>query len=469
MNDEAARESRILGEYLERTPRSAQRHDEARGLFPSGIVHDSRRTWPYGLYVERALGSRKWDIDGNEYVDYYGGHGALLLGHQHPKVVEAAQTQLRKGMHFAAGHELQIEWARLIQELIPSAERVRFTSSGTEATHLAIRLARASSGKGKIVRFVSHFHGWHDHAAFGVKEHLDGTPTAGVLPEVAANVILIKPNDVAGIARVLAGRSDVAAVMIEPVGASSGAIPTPPAVLRELREITLRHGVLLIFDEVVTGFRVAPGGAQALYGIMPDLTTLAKIVAGGMPGGVVAGRKDILDWLDYEASAAAGRERIAHEGTHNAHPVSAAAGIATLKLIRDTDACARASASAEQLRAGMNAVLEDEGVPWAVYGVHSFFNFFTNPDNHEIRPTTFDAQAVPSEWFKADKRERLLAKMRLAMLVHGIDLKSWRGGIVSSAHTQADIDLTLEAWQRSLLALKEEGDLPQTAEATLAQ
>ena len=469
MNTETARESLILGSYLERTPRSARRHDEARGLLPSGIVHDARRTWPYGLYVDRAMGSRKWDIDGNEYVDYYGGHGALLLGHQHPKVVEAVQAQLRKGMHFAAGHELQIEWARLIQELIPSAERVRFTSSGTEATLLAMRLARASTGKGKIVRFATHFHGWHDHVAFGVKEHLDGTPTVGVLADVAANVILIKPNDVAGVARVLGERSDVAAVIIEPVGSSSGAIPTPPAFLRELREITFRHGVLLIFDEVVTGFRVSPGGAQALYGIMPDLTTLAKIVAGGMPGGAVAGRKDILDWLDHEASAAAGRERIAHEGTHNAHPVSAAAGIATLKLIRDTDACARASASAGQLRAGMNTVLEEEGVPWAVYGVHSFFNFFTNPENREIRPTAFDAQAVPIEWFKPDKREHLLAKMRLAMLVYGIDLKSWRGGIVSSAHTQADVDLTLEAWRRSLRALKEEGDLPQTAKATLAQ
>lgn len=469
MNAETTRESLILGSYLERTPRSAQRHDEARGLLPSGIVHDARRTWPYGLYVDRAMGSRKWDIDGNEYVDYHGGHGALLLGHQHPKVVAAVQAQLRKGMHFAAGHELQIEWAHLIQELIPSAERVRFTSSGTEATLLAMRLARASTGKGKIVRFQTHFHGWHDHVAFGVKEHLDGTPTVGVLADVAANVILIKPNDVAGVARVLDERRDVAAVIIEPVGSSSGAIPTPPAVLRELREITFRHGVLLIFDEVVTGFRVSPGGAQALYGVMPDLTTLAKIVAGGMPGGAVAGRKDILDWLDHEASASAGRERIAHEGTHNAHPVSAAAGIATLKLIRDTDACARASASAGQLRAGMNTVLEEEGVPWAVYGVHSFFNFFTNPENHEIRPTTFDAQAVPIEWFKSDKRERLLAKMRLAMLVHGIDLKSWRGGIVSSAHTQADIDSTLEAWRRSLRALKEEGDLPQTAEATRAQ
>jgi glutamate-1-semialdehyde 2,1-aminomutase len=469
MNATAKRESKILGEYLERTPRSARLHEEARELFPSGIVHDSRRTWPYGLYVDHAMASRKWDVDGNEYVDYYGGHGALLLGHQHPKVVAAAQAQLQKGMHFAAGHELQNEWAGLIKELMPSAERVRFTSSGTEATHLAIRLARASSGKGKIVRFVSHFHGWHDHVAFGVKAHLDGTPTVGVLPDVAANVILVNPNDVAGVERVLASRSDVAAVMIEPVGASSGAIPTSPAVLRELREITRRHGVWLIFDEVVTGFRVAPGGVQALHGVVPDITTLAKIVAGGMPGGAVAGRKEVLDWLDHDASAAAGRERIAHEGTHNAHPVSAAAGIATLKVIRDTDACERASAAAEKIRTGMNVILEEEGVPWAVYGVHSFFNFFTNPGNHDIRPTTFDAHTAPIEWFKTDKREDLLAKMRLAMLVYGIDLKSWRGGIVSSAHTQADVDLTLSAWRRSLRALKEEGDLPQTAEATLAQ
>ncbi len=243
------------------------------------------------------------------------------------------------------------------------------------------------------MRFAKHFHGWHDHVAFGVKAHLDGTPTVGVLPDVAVNVILVKPNDVAGVERVLAENSDVAALMIEPIGASSGAVPTSPAVLRELREITRRHGVLLIFDEVVTGFRVAPGGVQALHGVVPDLTTLAKIVAGGMPGGAVAGSRKVLDWLDFEASAAAGRERIAHEGTHNAHPVSAAAGIATLKVIRDTDACARASAAAAKVRAGMNEILEEEGVPWAVYGVHSFFNFYTNPENREMRPTTFNAEA----------------------------------------------------------------------------
>lgn len=460
MNDSASRESLILGTYLERTPGSARRHDQGRELFPSGIVHDNRRTWPYGLYVERAAGSRKWDVDGNEYVDYYGGHGSLLLGHQPPEVVQATREQLDKGMHFAAGHELMLEWGRLVRELMPAIERIRFTASGTEATHMAIRLARATTGKPKLLRFAKHFHGWHDHVAFGVKEHLDGTPTVGVLSDVASNVILVKPNDVAAVERVLAERDDIAAVIIEPIGASSGAIPTPPEVLRQLREITRQRGVLLVFDEVVTGFRIAPGGAQGLYGVKPDLTTLAKILAGGMPGGAVGGRKDLLDWLDHEASAAAGRERIAHEGTHNAHPVCAAAGVATLKMIRDTDACERASATAARLRGGFNEILEAEGVPWAVYGEHSFFNFFTNPENRPIRPSTFDAAAVPVEWFTADKRERLLAKMRLGMLVHGIDLKSWRGGIVSAAHTEADVEWTLDAWRKTLRALKAEGDLP---------
>jgi glutamate-1-semialdehyde 2,1-aminomutase len=459
MSATTARESLILGTYLERTPGSARRHEEARSLFPSGIVHDNRRTWPYGLYVTHAAGSRKWDVDGNEYVDYYGGHGSMLLGHQHPEVVAATRAQLDKGMHFAAGHDLMLQWGRLIQELMPSMERIRFTASGTEATHMAIRLARASTGKPKLLRFVKHFHGWHDHVAFGVKEHLDGTPTVGVLSDVADNVILVKPNDVAAVDRVLSERNDIAALIIEPIGASSGAIPTSPDVLKQLREVTRHRGVLLVFDEVVTGFRIAPGGAQGLYGVKPDLTTLAKIVAGGMPGGAVGGRKDILDWLDHEASSAAGRERIAHEGTHNAHPLSAAAGIATLKLIRDTDACERASATAARLRAGFNQILEDEGVPWSVYGEHSFFNFFTNPENRPLRPSTFDAARVPIEWFKGDKREDLLAKMRLGMLSQGIDLKGWRGGIVSAAHTEADLDWTLDAWRKTLRTLKAEGDL----------
>ncbi len=459
MNVATARVSAIVDAYRQRTQRSAACYQEALNLLPSGIVHDSRRTWPYGIYVDRAQGSRKWDIDGNEYIDYYGGHGSLLLGHQHPAVIAAAQAQLQKGMHFAASHELELEWARLICEMVPSAERVRFTASGTEATHLAMRLARAASGKGKIIRFQGNFHGWHDHVAFGNKDHLDGLPTPGVLPEVVSGIILVRINDMAEVERLLSTRDDIGAVLIEPLGTSSGAVPTPPALLRTLREITQRHGVYLIFDEVVSGFRASPGGLQAALNVIPDLTTLAKVLAGGMPGGAVVGRKEILGWLDFEMSAAAKHERISHQGTHNGHAVCAAAGIATLKLIRDTDVCAQATAMANALRKGMNEVLEAEGVPWAMYGEYSFFHFFTNPGNHPIKPTAFDAHAVPVEWFKGEKRERMLQKLVLGLMINGVDPKSWRGGLVSAAHTSDDIQFTVDAWRKTLRALKAEGEL----------
>ena len=460
-------ETTIEEAYRARTPRARELAQKARNVLPSGIVHDSRRTWPYSIYGDRGQGAHKWDIDGNEYVDYYGGHGALLLGHQHPEVVAAVQRQLGKGMHLAAANELELEWASLIQQMIPSAERVRFTSSGTEATQLAMRLARASSGRSRIVRFQSHFHGWHDQVSFGVNDHLDGTPSVGVLQQVADNTTLVPPNDVAAVERVIAERGDVAAVMIEPAGSSSGAIPTPPEVLGALREITAKHGVVLIFDEVVTGFRVSPGGAQALYGVTPDLTTMAKILAGGMPGGAVGGRRDILEWLDFEAAAALQRERISHQGTHNGHPLAAAAGTTTLKIIRDTDACAKATATASVLRARLNEVLEEEGVPWAIYGEHSFFHIYPNPKGQPLRPTRFDASTLTLDSFKG-RNERTLDKMRLAMLVNGVDLKGWRGGIVSAAHTDADVQLTVDAWRKSLRMLKAEGDLPQTRAKTPA-
>jgi glutamate-1-semialdehyde 2,1-aminomutase len=375
---------------------------------------------------------------------------------------------------------------------VPSVEHVRFTSSGTEATQLAMRLARAYTGRTQIVRFQTHFHGWHDQVSFGVHDHLDGSPGAGVLREVGNHTALMRPNAVADIEQLLTSRKNVAAVMIEPIGSSSGMIPTPPEVLGALREMTRRHNVLLIFDEVVTGFRLAPGGAQEFYGVIPDLTTMAKIVAGGMPGGVVGGRKDILGWLDFEASAAAKREFINHHGTHNAHPVSAAAGIATLKIIKGFPSahpsprprgagaagapairgssssqpagegapgpCEKASATAARLRSGMNEVLEAEGVPWAVYGEHSFFHIHSNPRGDAIRPTAFDASTITIDALKG-KNEPMLGKLRLAMLNNGVDLKGTRGGIVSAAHTEADVELTLHAWRKALRALREEGEL----------
>jgi len=317
MPDTLTTNSPIIAAYRAATPGSAAASEKASRLFPSGVTHDSRYIEPYGLYISRAQGPRKWDVDGNCYVDYFGGHGALLLGHCYPKVVEAVNRQIERGTHFGASHETEIAWAEWVLKLVPSAERVRFTSSGTEATLMAVRLARAFTGKSKLIRFKHHFHGWHDHMTSGYASHFDGSPTPGVLSGVAGGLLLAEQNDAEGLARLLDENDDIAAAIIEPTGAHGARLPIDPPFLTALRELTRRHGVVLIFDEVVTGFRVSPGGAQAEYGIRPDLTTLAKILAGGLPGGAVAGRKDILDLLDFQVTKAptARRSRIRAHST----------------------------------------------------------------------------------------------------------------------------------------------------------
>jgi len=451
--------SSILDEYVRRTVRSRQLAEEARTCFPSGITHDARYFRPHPFYVERASGSRKWDVDGNEYVDYVGGHGALLLGHAHPEVSEAVRQQVPLGTHYGACHELELGWAKSIQRLLPSAELVRFTSSGTEATMLAFRLARAFSGKQKIVRFTTHFHGWQDHAAFGVASHHDGTPTPGVLPELAENVLLCPPDDLQKLADLFAQRNDIAAIIMEPTGATWGQIPLLPQVLTELRELSSRHGVLLIFDEVVTGFRCSPGGAQGLFGITPDLTTLAKILAGGFPGGAIVGRRDIMELLDPDACQSSGREKIPHQGTFNANPVSATAGITALGIVAESDACHRASQYAAQLRDALNRVIGSEGLDWSVYGTFSGFHIFMNPDHEAITVADLDEGRVNFRKIKAASGSPAAANLRLGLLVQGVDISGWPGGITSAVHGDDDLQRTVAAFEETIRAMKQSGDL----------
>jgi glutamate-1-semialdehyde 2,1-aminomutase len=459
MLDSPTTNSPIIAAYRAATPGSAAASAKAARLFPSGITHDSRYLEPYGLYIDRAKGPRKWDVDGNGYVDYFGGHGALLLGHCHPKVVTAVHEQIERGTHFGASHEREIAWAEWIMRLVPSAERVRFTSSGTEATLMALRLARAFSGKSKIIRFKHHFHGWHDHMTSGFASHFDGTPTTGVLADVAGNVLLAEQNDTAGLARLLERYDNIAAAIIEPTGAHGARLPIDPLFLQRLRDLTRQHGVLLIFDEVVTGFRVAPGGAQAEYGIIPDLTTFAKIMAGGLPGGAVAGRKDILDLLDFQVMRSADREKINHPGTFNANPLSAAAGVAALEIVGTTDACARANRFAESLRRRVNEVLEEEKIPWAAYGTFSMFHIFTNPEREAITPTRFDPHAQPTESLAGKRQTGLVDKLRLAMMVNGVDLSGSPGGLVSATHEAPELDDTIRAFRDSMRMLRQEGEI----------
>lgn len=445
--------STIVAAYRDKTPGSAALAAEAADAFPSGITHDSRHLDPYGMYVERAQGSHKWDVDGNEYIDYFGGHGALLLGHNHPDVVAAIHQAMDQGSHFGANHPYEVRWAQAVQRLMPGAERLRFTASGTEATHLALRLARAHTGRSKVVRLDVHFHGWHDHMTGSA----DSNAAPGVLPGISENVVLIPPGDVDALAAALAG-DDVAAVIFEPTGAYFGVIPLASDYLFKARELTEKHGTVLVFDEVVTGFRVSPGGAQGHYGVTPDLTTLAKILAGGLPGGAVAGRKAILDGLDFAAAKNSGVEKIQHQGTFNANPVSAAAGTAALDIIATTDACDKASASAATLRGAFNEALSETGVPWAAYGEFSTVHLFTNPQGLDVDPQNFDPFVYRYDQIKREKSE-VVRKLRLAMVVNGVDLNGAASCMLSAVHSDDDLAKTADAFRASLAMLKEDGEV----------
>lgn len=441
--------SRIERDYSAATPGSAKLSRQAEEVLPSGIVHDSRHIRPYGIFADRASGAHKWDVDGNRYIDFFGGHGALLLGHNRVEVSTAISGQLVKGTHFAACSPLEARWARLIRDMVPSAEKVRFHASGSEATQMALRLARAHTGRGRIMRFFHHYHGWQDDMTTGYASHFNGSAPIGVPQAVADQTVAVDPYDEEAVRGLLDPDNDIAAVILEPLGAATGKVPLDRSFLARLREWTAASGTLLIFDEVITGFRISPGGVQAAAGITPDITTLAKIVAGGLPGGAVAGRSDVMDGLDFEVSARRGREKIYHPGTFNACPVSAAAGIATLEIIRDTDVCAYASHQADVLRAGMNRALRDMGMPWVAYGESSAIHLYMGDAPFEPRQLGRIGLHVQPE-----DAARLL---RLALNLEGVDFAGWPGGLTSAAHSPDDIEATIAAFTNSLVRLKQGG------------
>jgi glutamate-1-semialdehyde 2,1-aminomutase len=451
--------SKIEAEYRARTRRSAELYERARKVIPAGLTHDSRTLLPYPIYAARASGSRKWDVDGNEYVDYFGGHGALLLGHGHPAVLEAIREQAQLGTHWGASHELEVRWAELVNRLIPCAQRVRFTGSGTEASHLALRLARAFTKKPKVIRFVGHFHGWHDGVTAGAMSHFEGGVPVGIPASLVEQTILLPADDAHRVAEILKTRDDVAAVMLEPSGASWGQVPLPEGFLAEVREITRAHGVILIFDEVITGFRWSRGGAQQRYRITPDMCVLAKIVAGGLPGGAVAGRADIMDQLDAGAAREAGREKVGHQGTFNANPLSSAAAVAMLSIIEEEDVCARAERTAAEIRDGMRRILVEECVAWGIYGEASAFHVFQNPKRTAIDPATFDAAKPGFAGLKGARNPDLAYRLRVALLANGVDIMGAPGGLVSAAHGPREVALTLEAFRTSVRWMKAEGDV----------
>jgi glutamate-1-semialdehyde 2,1-aminomutase len=430
---------------------SRKLHEQARALFPNGVTHDLRHLEPFPVYVERAKGGHKWDVDGHELIDYWSGHGSLLLGHSHPAVVEAVQRQMARSTHPGACHELEVEWGQQVARLVPSAEKLRFVSSGTEATLMALRLARIHTGKPRVLKFAGHFHGWHDFLIPGADLPAGGA-VPGIPGEVSAHTVIVPPNDPDAVERALAGDLQIGCVILEPTGGHFGAVPVRGDFLRALREVTTRHGRLLIFDEVITGFRVSPGGAQGHYGVTPDLTTLAKILAGGLPGGCLAGRADVLAALEFRP----GKAKMKHPGTFNANPLSAAAGVATLQLVGTGEPTRRANETARLLRRGLNAVFAERGLDWVAYGEFSGFKLV--PGYQGPRPAGDDFIPYGGAPDKLDgpKDARLVQGFRRAMLLHGVDLPGL-SGMTTAAHTEEDVARTVAAVAGAVALLREEG------------
>ncbi len=437
--------------FAEAAQASGKIHAEAARVIAGGMTHDARFVLPFPLAIERAAGPLKWDPDGNEYVDYVVGHGALLLGHAHPAMVEAVRDQVGRGTHYGAAHRSEVEWAGLVCDLVPSAERIRFTSSGTEAVMLAARVARSFTRRRVIVKFHLHFHGWSELGIVGATEPYEVPPSTGLTEAMTSDIVSLPAHDREVIEQRLS-QGDVAAVIVEPSGAHFGQVPLDDGFLAFLRTVTERHDTLLIFDEVITGFRWAPGGAQERFGITPDLTTLAKVLGGGLPAGAVAGRAEVFERLELRGDPDWDRyEHVFHPGTFNANPLSAAAGIATLKLVASAEPTARADDVAASLRDGMSEVIQRLGVPGRVYGESSVFHIFLGPEP------------------PADRRDEALESMRGpvgrdlrgALLTNGVDLLR-ASGMTSSVHGDAEIERTVSAFERALEELATVGKIPGT-------
>ena len=428
-------------------PRSHALFGEASAVLPGGLAHDSRVADPFPLYMARAEGARKWDVDGNEYIDYWMGHGALVMGHAYQPVVDGVCRQMALGTHLGACHELEVRWAQQVQALVPCAERVRFCSSGTEATLLAMRLARAHTGRERILRFHDHFHGWHEYATTGIRAPYATTGAPGTPDAVGRSLAVVSDGGLDAVAAALAA-GDVAAVILEPTGASWCTVPLAPAFVEQLRALTAETDTLLVFDEVITGFRLAPGGAQEVLGITPDLCALAKALGGGLPAAAIAGRADVLELL---SPAGRGGVKVPHAGTFNANPLSAAAGLAALEALATGAPQRAADRAADRLRNGFNRVLAELEIAGAAYGTSSFFHLHLG---HGIEiGTDGGIAALDREALAKDtKAHALNGELRASLLERGVDFMR-AGGMVSSAHTDADIDMTVEAGRAALVSM----------------
>ncbi len=446
----------IEEEYIAKHSTSEKLYRRAWEVMTSGIHHDTRYMKPFPFYIARADKARKWDVDGNELIDLWSGHGGLILGHNHPDVVAAVKEQAEKGFHYSACHEKEVELAELIVRMVPCAEKIRYVQTGLEACSLAIRIARAYTGKDKFIKFRGHFHGYFDEVMVGVRPPHDAPMSIGVPKTALSNVLLARHNHSEDVLRLIeASRNDIACVIMDPV-CHAFVMANKPGFLEEVRRITREKGVVLIFDEVWSGFRLAPGGAQEVLGVTPDLTAIAKGMVGGLPGSAVVGKKEIMDVMTFTGDPEHDRfHRVISQGTHSGNPMIVACALATLKILSTGEPQRYINRLGDKLRKNLNEVVKKHNVPGCVYGNWSVVRNFIGaecPFEDPLNPICDDHERVDRA-----ASPKVRDKLYLAMHLNGVDYSRGLGLMqMNAALTEEDIEKVTDAYDRSLLRLKQE-------------
>lgn len=417
--------------------------NEAKKIIPGGVNSPVRACKSVGMdpvFIDHSEGSKLYDADGNEYIDYVGSWGPMILGHSHPEVTKALTAVIQKGTSFGAPTQLETELAQMVVDIVPSVEVVRMVNSGTEATMSAIRLARGYTGKNLVIKFDGGYHGHADsflvEAGSGVATlNIAGSP--GVPDDVVKDTLSIPYNDIEKVKEIMAKNGDnVACIIVEPVAGNIGMIPPVKGFLETLREQTQKYGSLLIFDEVMTGFRVALGGAQELYGVTPDITTLGKVIGGGLPVGAYGGKREIMEQIAPQGP-------IYQAGTLSGNPLAMTAGIATLKLLKEPGFYDSLFDKAEKLVSGLSEIIEKLNIKASCGRVGSMMGlYFTDIAVNNFEDAKKSDLTLFSAYYKG-------------MLEKGIYLapSQFEAGFMSAAHSDADIEATLKAAEEVLKSI----------------
>jgi len=443
-----------ISDYLKRTRASARLWRQASKAMPGGVTANIKYFEPYPIFMRKAEGARLYDVDGNKYIDYCLCLGPLILGHGHPVVIEAVEKQLRDNgtTIYGTPHELEIKMAKKLKGCVPCAEKLRFVNSGLEATLHAIRLARAYAKRKKIAKFEGHYHGAHDYVAVSISPRLDlagrddapeTVANSAGLPEfVLENTVILPFNDLSSTEKLIKRhRDDLAAVIIEPV--ARGFLPPEENFLKGLRELTQENGIVLIFDEIMTGFRLGLGGAAEHFGVIPDMVALGKIVGGGLPIGVFAGKSEIMEWVS-PVGAETPYERVFHSGTFNGCPTVLAAGFATIEMLEKPATYRHINWAAQEVKKCMKDVFEDRKIEAQVIGLSSMWQcVFSSREVKNYRDVA-----------RSDAKKR--KDFDLELINNGIFVTPARTYYTSLAHNREDLKQTFEAVEKAAKAISED-------------